>query len=198
MSFTEPSSFSHNGISQHPTMKLSSSIEAPLPVKLEDFQRLVETYQTFAPIDSQTFILPVVHLAWLVAVRSYAGENTFYVTGDYATGCCSVYGTRIKGSSAIELNADDSVESVLKQLFTAMSPKKPSNTCNGTNLGRPEYNASITYGSSGKDEAVVNLSSVCTARTLLLQVIVLILADKSSLEHRAFHGRGVAYSSGLE
>ncbi|CEL09818.1 hypothetical protein ASPCAL12947 [Aspergillus calidoustus] len=159
MSFTEPSSFSDNGISQHPTMKLSSSIEAPLPVKVEDFQRLVETYQTFAPIDSQTFILPVVHLAWLVAVRSYAGENTFYVTGDYATGCCSVYGTRIKGSSAIELNADDSVESVLKQLFTAMSPKKPSNTCNGTSLGRPEYNASITYGSSGKDEAVVNLSS---------------------------------------
>ncbi|KAL3483832.1 hypothetical protein BJX62DRAFT_219505 [Aspergillus germanicus] len=144
-------------------MKPPSSIEAPLPVDSEDLQRLFKSYQINASNELhgslilQSSILSIVHLAWLIAVRSYAGENTFYVTGDYATGFCGVYDSRMKGSTAMELNPDDSVETAFKQLVPAMSLKRLCNTCNVMSSGRGEYNAWVTYGSSAENEAAVNL-----------------------------------------
>ncbi|KAL3444143.1 hypothetical protein BJX65DRAFT_311110 [Aspergillus insuetus] len=143
-------------------MKPGSSIEAPLPVDIDDLQRLFKSYQINASngvggnLILQSSILSIVHLAWLVAVRSYAGENTFYVTGDYATGFCGVYDSEVKGSTAIESNPDDSVEKMLKHLITTMSSKRTCCTCDAASAGRGEYNALITYGSSAEYEAAMN------------------------------------------
>jgi hypothetical protein len=150
-------------------MKPASSIEAPLPVDGENLQRLFKGYRFNASngVDRnlilQSSILSIVHLAWLITVRSYAGENTFYVAGDYDTGFCGVYDFGVKGSTAIELNPDDSVETVFKQLITAMYLKRICNTCDAASAGRGQYNAFISYGGSAENEAAMNLRKVCTS-----------------------------------
>ncbi|KAL2838544.1 hypothetical protein BJY01DRAFT_250917 [Aspergillus pseudoustus] len=146
-------------------MEPTTSTEVPVAVHKKDLQCLVETYQAYAPnvfdgkLISKACILSIIHLAWLIAVRSYAGEHTFYVAGDYATGFCYAYDDGTPDSSALELNPDDTVENVFKQLITVMSPKKLCNTCNATSLPRGEYNALISYGSSANNKAALSLTA---------------------------------------
>ncbi|KAL3456652.1 hypothetical protein BJX64DRAFT_293913 [Aspergillus heterothallicus] len=142
-------------------MQPRSTIAAPVSVSNKDLQCLARIYQQHArnELDGerllQASILSVVHLAWLVVVRSYAGENTFYVTGDYATGFCCVYDHAIPGSKAIGLNLDDSVEDAFTQLV-AVSSKTLCNTCDATTQGCGEYNALISYGSGAGNKPEVS------------------------------------------
>ncbi|KAL4767850.1 hypothetical protein BDW60DRAFT_211553 [Aspergillus nidulans var. acristatus] len=149
--------------SQSPATKSKSSIAGPISLAREELLALGEHYvastvnRVQTKIAWQTSVLPILHLAWLVTVRAYAGNNTFRVTGDYASGVCCVYDRDIPGANAVELNPDDSVETAFEQLIDTMSWKKPSENCSPLSQGRGNYNTMISYGNSSTREITANM-----------------------------------------
>ncbi|KAJ0415786.1 hypothetical protein BJY00DRAFT_326736 [Aspergillus carlsbadensis] len=143
-------------------MERPPSIAASLPVHTKDLHGLIKAYQHYAPDERKwetISILSIAHLAWLVAVRSYASETTFYAVGEYAAGFGCVYDHAVPGSSVIELNPSEPVENVYKQVILAIfAKKKPARDTNGTRLGSGgEYDALISYGSSVENDSAGKL-----------------------------------------
>ncbi|KAL5335766.1 hypothetical protein BJX70DRAFT_309556 [Aspergillus crustosus] len=146
-----------------PTLKAHSSITAPIPVPLEDLRSLCENCtpsisdkphsETTLPVD----VLAIVQLAWMVTVRTYAGGDTFCVTGDYASGSCCVYDCNVAGAKVAELGPDETVEKILRRLIRTMVSDGPCEGSNVLSQGRGNYNAVISYASSSKEEIEGNM-----------------------------------------
>jgi hypothetical protein len=165
--------------SQSPATKSKSSIAGPISLAREELLALGEHYvastvnRVQTKIAWQTSVLPILHLAWLVTVRAYAGNNTFRVTGDYASGVCCVYDRDIPGANAVELNPNESVETAFEQLIDTMSWKKPSENCSPLSQGRGNYNTMISYGNSSTREITANMPPVRICADPVYHTIVL-------------------------
>ncbi|KAI9370916.1 hypothetical protein BJX61DRAFT_544176 [Aspergillus egyptiacus] len=157
---------------QSPTIKSKSSIVGPLSVPPKQLLSLLEKCITFtekpgSDVPSSRSILPVVHLAWIVTVRTYAGENTFAVSGDYASGVCGVYDCDIPASKVVELNPEDSIETALRQLMITVTSR--TQTGHASSRGHGNYNTMIRYG-EGPHEGIASTMPPTTLRLSIIPV----------------------------
>ncbi|KAJ7878404.1 hypothetical protein B0H13DRAFT_2545561 [Mycena leptocephala] len=87
--------------------------------------------------------LAILHLAWTVTVRRWAGIDTFCVGGNYSRGVCYVHDRDIPHSALIQMNPETSLRELFHQLFGAMAADAPSVPRKVTSRSLGSYSATI-------------------------------------------------------
>lgn len=111
--------------------------------------------------------LAMLHLAWTVTVRRWAGIDTFCIGGNYYEGACyAVHDRDILDSAMIKLNPEDSLQELFHQLSSAMAATDgpcASHQVSSRSLGN--YSTTICLPGiprpSQKYEALEKLPQVC-------------------------------------
>ncbi|KAJ6521138.1 hypothetical protein DFH09DRAFT_1373095 [Mycena vulgaris] len=69
--------------------------------------------------------LAMLHMAWTVTVRRWAGTDAFCVGGNYSSGVCYVHDRNIPDSTLLKLSPEDTLPELFHQLSSAMAAGAP-------------------------------------------------------------------------
>ncbi|KAJ7810713.1 hypothetical protein B0H14DRAFT_3756726 [Mycena olivaceomarginata] len=90
-----------------------------------------------------SFKFAILHMAWTVTVRRWAGIDTFCVGGNYSRGVCYVHDRNIPHSALIHMNPEASLQELFHQLSGAMAANVPSVLRKVTSRSLGSYSATI-------------------------------------------------------
>lgn len=160
--------------------KSTTSIAIAVPVHPDD---LLALHKVLTPssktsredVPPQAAVLSMLHLAWTVTVRRWAGIDTFCIGGNYRKGVCYVHDRDIPDSMLIQLNPEDSLQELFHQLSSAMAADAPSASHKISSRSRGNYSASICLrGSpSQKYEAMEKIPQVLETRSNCLTFLTI-------------------------
>ncbi|KAJ7661561.1 hypothetical protein DFH06DRAFT_376206, partial [Mycena polygramma] len=120
-----------------------ASVSLAVPVHPED---LLTLYDGFVSSRDDALpheaILSMLQLVWTVAIRRWAGIDTFCVGGSYHHGICYVHDRDIPESPVIKLNPEGSLQDLFQELSCSMAAGVPP--APHKNSGRSLGNYSVT------------------------------------------------------
>ncbi|KAJ7894217.1 hypothetical protein B0H14DRAFT_3657412 [Mycena olivaceomarginata] len=90
-----------------------------------------------------SFKFAILHMAWTVTVRRWAGIDTFCVGGNYSRGVCYVHDHDIPHSALIHMNPEASLQELFHQLSGAMAADAPYVPHKVTSRSLGSYSATI-------------------------------------------------------
>ncbi|KAJ6587675.1 hypothetical protein DFH09DRAFT_1259799 [Mycena vulgaris] len=94
--------------------------------------------------------LAMLHMAWTVTVRRWAGTDTFCVGGNYSSGVCYVHDRNIPDSTVLKLNPEDTLPELFHQLSSAMAAGAPCSSHQVSSRSLGNYSTTICLPGSPK------------------------------------------------
>ncbi|KAF9892605.1 hypothetical protein FE257_001007 [Aspergillus nanangensis] len=94
---------------------------------------------------AQTAILSVLHFAWAITIRSWAGIDTFCAAGDYPGGICYLYDRDVPDTALVELNPEDNLQEAFNLLLHSMASDRPAGSHKASSRSRGDYSAMISF-----------------------------------------------------